>query len=216
MAPLLHVNGDSHSCGHDAGGIEFSYGKHLADKLGASFSCLAKAGCGNDRIIRTTKEYLKTNTPDYIVIGWSTYERWEKEFDGKTYNMSAGLRPEDLPVGLQQEFKEWIVAASDSDFQKANEIATHNKIWEFHNYLNERGIKHLFFNCYVYFHYIKWWNLPRYDWGNSFIDPYEQSSSYYFWLQNKGFKPSNPAYYHYGPDAHVAWADFLLPKLNGL
>ena len=38
--------------------------------------------------------------------------------------------------------------------------------------------------------------------------------TYYEWLKNQGFKPVNPEVYHYGADAHRAWADFLLPKIK--
>lgn len=213
---ILYVNGDSHSAGHDAGGVHNSYGSHLARLTKADFTCQAVPACGNDRIIRTTRDYLKDHTPDIVIIGWSTWEREEWEYDHKIFNISSGIDINSLPTGMRERYKEWVITNSDSAVQRETELNNHNKIWALHCELNEKNIKHLFFNCYSYFHYIKYWNLPRYDWGNAYVDPYDKDATYYFWLENAGFKPANPAYYHYGPDAHIAWANFLLPKLNDL
>jgi hypothetical protein len=59
-------------------------------------------------------------------------------------------------------------------------------------------------------------NKPRHDWLDCYVDPYDQWSTYYFWLERKGYTPVNPKFYHYGADAHVAWAEFLLPYIKKL
>ena len=211
---LLYVNGDSHSAGHDAGGIEFSYGKHIATALNAELVCHALAAGSNDRIVRTTLKYLETNTPDVVIIGWSTPEREEWVVDGQVLNISAGIDPLMLPVAIRERYKEWVIENADRDVQRAKEIKWHQDAWALHNILKTRAIPHLFFNCYSYFHYIKHWDLPRYNWGDAYVEPYDQDYAYYFWLQARGFKPSNPEYFHYGPDAHVAWAEFLLQRIK--
>ena len=203
----LYVNGDSHSCGHDAGGIKFSYGQRLADKLSATLVCDAVVGASNQRIIRTTTEYLKNNTPDFIVIGWSTWEREEWLFDGKYYNVnSAGS--DVLPNGLVQRYKQWVVEQAHN--YEEHEILAHQQIVDFHAMLIKRNIPHLFFNCYSYFSNAS----LTIDWNNTYINPYNEDFTYYYWLESQGYKPSNPKYYHYGADAHIAWADFLLPYLT--
>ena len=50
----------------------------------------------------------------------------------------------------------------------------------------------------------------------NYINPYDQNLTYYYWLENSGYKPSNPKFYHYGADAHLAWADFILPNIQRL
>jgi hypothetical protein len=210
---ILYVNGDSHSAGHDAGGPEFSYGRHVADALSAEFVCDALAGCGNDRIIRTTKEYLKTTTPDFVIIGWSTWEREEWLHEGQAY-MVAGGGHSQLPVELQERYKQWVIKLDTVSEQHRIEDVAHNKIWRFHLELTEQRIPHLFFNCYSHFFYTHQHVKPKYPWGNVYIDPYDQNMTYYFWLEQQGFKPANPKFYHYGADAHIAWADFLLPKIK--
>jgi hypothetical protein len=204
---ILYVNGDSHSRGHDAGGINFSYGKHLADSLDATLVCAAHSGCSNARIIRTTNEYLLDTTPDFIIIGWSTWERAEWFYKDKYYNVnSAGS--DILPEGLVQQYKTWVIEEAPKYVE--HDINSHQRIWEFHLSLNERKIPHLFFNCFTHFAHAS----EKFDWGNSYIEPYSKEFTYYHWLENQGYKPSNPKYYHYGADAHIAWADFLLPHLT--
>lgn len=212
---ILYVNGDSHSAGHDAGGPEFSYGKHVADALGAEFVCDALSGCSNDRIIRTTKEYLKTHNPDFVIIGWSTWEREEWLHEDETYTVAAGGHTQ-LPKALQDRYKEWVINLDTVTEQHRIEDTSHNKIWKFHLELVEQKIPHLFFNCYSHYFYTHAHVKPKYPWGNCYIDPYNQNLTYYYWLEQQGFKPANPKFYHYGPDAHIAWANFILPKVKML
>ena len=54
---ILYVNGDSHSAGHDAGGPDFAYGRHLANALNSEYVCDAVSGCSNDSIIERTLKY---------------------------------------------------------------------------------------------------------------------------------------------------------------
>ena len=202
---ILYVNGDSHSCGYDAGGIDASYGRHLADKLNATLICDAVGGASNARIIRTTNEYLANNNPDFVIIGWSTWEREEWFYEENYYNVnSAGA--DVLPIGLVEKYKTWVIEESHN-YQNNNNKA-HTLIWDFHLSLIERNIPHLFFNCYT--HFLSGNN----HWGNNYVNPYSKEFTYYFWLQSQRFKPSNPKYFHYGADAHVAWADFLYPHLT--
>lgn len=209
----MYVNGDSHSAGHDAGGPEFAYGKHVADAQNFEYVCDAVPGCSNESIIDRTLKYLGSNTPDFIIIGWSTWERETWYHGEKEYNITASgvdtVHPE-----LQDKYKQWVIDQSKPEVQWHKEFRAHDNIWELHNQLTH--IPHLFFNCYSHFFYIERQNRFKFDWSNSYIDPYNQNMTYYFWLEQQGFKPSNPKYYHYGADAHRAWAEFLLPKVQSL
>lgn len=214
---ILYVNGDSHSEGHDAvvrgPNLEESYGKLLADKLGYEFVCDAQAGCSNDSIIERTLKYLETNKPDFIIIGWSTWERETWYFNNEEYNITASgvdtVHPE-----LQDKYKQWVIDQNLPEVQWNKEFTAHEKIWDLHNQLG--NIPHLFFNCYSHFFYTINRNRMRHDWADSYVDPYDQNMTYYFWLEQQGFRPSNPEFYHYGADAHQAWAEFLLPKVQSL
>ena len=211
----LYVNGDSHSAGHDAGGPAFSYGRHIADALGAEFVCEAVAGCSNDSIISRTMKYLEHTTPDLLIIGWSTWERETWWWGDQSYNITASgtdtVHPE-----LVKEYKQWVIDSCTPEFQRRKEEKNHTNIWLLHEVLKDKNIKHLFFNCYSHFFYTVAHNKQRYDWGVNYVDPYEQNLTYYYWLERQGYKPSNPEYYHYGSDAHLAWSEFLLPYIKKL
>ena len=212
---ILYVNGDSHSAGHDAGGINASYGFHLSTFLKLQFRCDATAGCSNKTILRTTEQYLRNNKPDFVIIGWTTWEREEWTHNNQcVYVTSSGL--DSVPEELQTRYKHWVIDSVKPEIQKQKELRWHKRIYDFHCQLLDKKLPHLFFNCYSYFHHVKYWNLPKYDWHDYYINPYEQNFTYYYWLENKGFKPSNPKFYHYGPDAHRAWAEFLLPPVSRL
>ena len=206
----IYVNGDSHSAGYDAGGPTHSYGHHLSRFLKTKFECHARPGCSNDTILRTTKDYLNNNKPDIVIIGWTTWEREEWVHDNEyVYVTSSGL--DSVPSALQSKYRQWVIDSGDRAIQKQKELHWHDTIWQFHNELLAQKIPHLFFNCYSYFHHVKHWSLPKYPWADNYINPYDENLTYYFWLQKKGLKPSNPKYYHYGEDAHIVWAEFLLP-----
>lgn len=212
---ILYVNGDSHSAGHDAGGPQYSYGRHLADALGMDFVCDAVPGCSNDSIISRTMKYLEHNQPDLLIIGWSTWERETWWYYDQAYHITASgtdtVHPE-----LVDKYKQWVIDSCSPEFQNRVEERNHRNIWALHEVLKDRNIKHLFFNCYSHFFYTTAHNKPRYNWGNNYVDPYDQNYTYYYWLENNGYTPSNPRFYHYGPDAHQAWAEFLLPHINKL
>jgi len=205
---ILYVNGDSHSSGHDAGGSSASYGKHLADKLKAEFVCQATPGGSNNRILRTTREYLKTNIPDCIVIGWTTWEREEWSHNGQHFCVN-GSGHTGLPKELQQRYKNWLISKDHNGL--ADEQPAHQEIWALHSELTEKQIPHLFFNCYLYFQNIGIFKEPKFDWGDSYLDPYGDNT-YWNYLNSQGFKSNN--WYHFGADAHRAWADYLYPQLT--
>jgi len=215
---ILYVNGDSHSAGHDAGGPEFAYGRNIADGLGYDYICDAVAGCSNDSIIDRTLKYLESNTPDLIVIGWSTWERETWFWNNEPYNFTSSGTDSVHPM-LQEFYKEWVIDSVKPYVQRQREQDAHLKIYLFHKLLQAKNIKHLFFNSYSFFFYKKQYNDPKYYWGENdinYLHPYDVKMTYYQWLENKGFKPANPKFFHYGADAHQAWADFLLPKIKSI
>ena len=211
----LYVNGDSHSAGHNAGGPAHSYGKHIADWLSADFFCDAVAGSSNDSIISRTLAHLKNNTPDYIIIGWSTWERETWRHGDINYNITASgtdtVHPE-----LRAQYKQWVIDSAAPEFQYRKEEENHTKIWQLHQLLKSKNIPHLFFNCYSHFYYVTTHNKPRHDWDDCYVDPYDQRNTYYYWLERNGYASANPEFYHYGADAQAAWAEFLLPYIKKL
>jgi len=224
---ILYVNGDSHSAGaesvnnycfaeddplyHALGRVPHpdneraSYGCDIANKLSAVLYCDAESASSNNRIIRTTREYLKNNIPDFVIIGWSTWEREEWLHDGVYWQVNAGGIGHDWPIPIKEKYKDYI--SNLNWLEKTNNA--HAQIHEFHTELLDLGIPHLFFNTYNDFS-----TQDQANWNNSYVDPYNPNMTYWKWLTNQGFQ-SNPSY-HFRADAHRKWAEFLLPYLTRL
>lgn len=226
---ILYVNGDSHTAAAEAvnphafaeddsnywhlerrphpDNLAVSWGRLLADRLKANFYCDAESASSNDRIIRTTKEWIDIHPSQLyrtlMVIQWSTWEREEWLIDGEYYQVNAsGI--DVVPEIHQQQYKEYI---SGINWKEKSEEA-HLKIWNFHLWLKSRDIKHVFFNGNNDFSKIS----NHQDWGYSYLDPYNPDNTYDSIL-NKKFDKVSPMSYHYGADAHRYWTNYILHYL---
>ena len=85
---MIYFNGDSHTYG-----IDLDPAQRFSNLVAQQFDRLlvndAKVGASNTRIIRTTKQYLENNKPDLLVIGWTTWEREEWEYQGQYYDVNS-------------------------------------------------------------------------------------------------------------------------------
>ena len=239
---ILYVNGDSHAAGAEAvvshawaqddefywgmgkqphpDNLKASFGCELANWLHAILECDAQAGGGNDRIIRTTKDWIQQN-PDslsdtFMLIQWSTWEREEWLHDGEYWQVNASGWDQ-VPPELQDRYRQFVV---DVDWVKCTKKA-HQDIWEFHCYLNELKIPHLFFNANSHFGGLHRENnlmVPiieqQYNWDRAYIGPYDSAQTYHSVLINNGFNMVNPKTYHFGADAHCFWGEYLLQYIN--
>ena len=222
---IVYVNGDSHSAGAEAvnsfcfaqddplywglgrrphpDNERASYGCEIANMMLAILHCDAESASSNDRIIRTTYDYLEQNNePDLIIIGWSTWEReeWWHEPSQRYWQVNAGGIGEDWPTDIKDMYQPYI---SNLDYDRAVKHA-HDKIHRLHKDLDRLEIKHVFFNT---FEPIRSSNHE--SWSGAYIEPYDPDFTYYNWLKGKGFDTVNPTSYHFGADAHRAWAEFL-------
>jgi hypothetical protein len=198
---ILYVNGDSHSVGvgvpmHDS----FAY--IVAQKVNMRLENQSSSGASNQKIIRTTREYIKTNRPNFVLIGWSTWEREEWLHNDQYYQINSS-GAEQLPPVLQARYKTW-VATQDSNSMDSKSQHWHEQIYQLHLELKQQNIQHLFFNCMYNFFKIS----KKLQWINNYVDPYDNESSYYWYLKNKNY--TTDSWYHYGADGHGAWAEFLI------
>lgn len=228
---MIYVNGDSHSAGAELVGPEEgrhcfagddpnyraygrdphpeavpkTFGYKLAQHLGEELVLDAESASSNDRILRTTQEYLREVTPTLVVIGWATWEREEWNINGEYYQLTAG-GTDSVPEHMENEYKSWVLNQTERTLEHKCNI-WHDRIWQLHTELQDRNIPHLFFNTYMQFN-----DNNRRDWGTSYIDPYEMMGTYYYWLEDKGYQTVTPDSYHYGEDAHTAWYKYLLDR----
>jgi len=199
---ILYVNGDSNSFGLDA-----DYGKRFSSLLANEFNFHennhAVPGASNQRIIRTTTEFLKHNRPDFVMIGWTTWEREEWFHEGKYVDINSSGH-NGLPEILIEKYKKWTIEQTPNMLDVKSKI-WHEKIFSLHETLRKQNIKHLFFNCMYNFFAIE--KNQEKDWSDCFLGPYDNSLSYYWYLKNKGYQSKN---YHYDTDGHAEWAKILI------
>ena len=214
----LLINGDSHTAGAEAvnahafaeddgkyvymgraphpDNLKASWGKKLGNMLNLATHILAESASSNDRILRTTNDWLSSHPSDiFVIIQWSTWEREEWNINGEYFQVNAsGI--DWVPDSHKEKYKEFV---ANVDWNRCTEN-WHKRIIRYHEYLNEQGIPHLFFNGNTDFGKIK----NQYDFGPAYMDPY--TGSYDSWLQENGYNTVAPDSYHYDERAHGAWA----------
>lgn len=226
---ILYVNGDSHAAAAEAvntyafaeddkryfymGRVPHpdnawvGWPRRLADTLKARLHCQAESASSNDRILRTTREWMAKSpsllSETLMVIQWSTWEREEWLHKDVYYQINASGQDQ-VPAELQEKYRHYVI---DVDWM-AKTLDAHDKIWTLHQELSNLGIKHVFFNGNSDFSKIPL--SQRHDWGTAYINPYQPESTYDAWLKNNGFVTVSPDSYHFGADAHAAWGRFVL------
>ena len=223
---ILYVNGDSHTAAAEAvnshafaeddhrlfymgraphpENLDASWGKLLSLTLKASFICGAESASSNQRILRTTKEWLagQRNIQDIlVVIQWSTWEREEWSHNGIYYQVNAS-GTDSVPLELQEKYQQYILGI---DWQEKTQQA-HKDIWEFHCELESQNIKHIFLNGNNDFAQI----TDQKAWGSSYIDPYDPKQTFNNLIRAKGIDTVAPNSYHFGRDGHSYFARFML------
>ena len=226
---ILYVNGDSHTAAAEAvnphafagddgkldptdrrphpDNLSVSWGYKLSKMIMNKFHCDAESASSNDRIIRTTKEWLSWHKlsekkfKPLIIIQWSTWEREEWEYDGVRYQVN-GSGIDKVPPEAAERYRNYVIGLNWN--QKTQEA--HNKIWQFHKELLDAEITHIFFNGNNDFSAIS----EQKDWGYNYIGPYDPKLTFHNILQNNGFNTVHSKSWHFGADAHSFFAQFML------
>lgn len=228
---ILYINGCSHTAAAEAAhpaafaeddehyqhlgrrphpeNLVVSWAWKLAEHLNVEGYYDAESAASNDRIIRTTREWVANNRhklhDTLAVIQWTTWEREEWLHNGTWYQVNAS-GVDWVPAELQQRYKEFVVSV---DWKTKTEEA-HEKIWQLHLELEAQGLRHVFYSGHSTFSDIQ----DRRDWGTSYMDPYDRNKSFNAVLKNNGFDYVNPKSYHFGADAHSFWANYVLQYIQ--
>lgn len=223
---ILFVNGDSHTAAAEAvnphafamddpnlfylgraphpANLEVSWGKLLSRSIKASFHCLAESASSNDRIMRTTREWLssqKSVNQLLVLVQWSTWEREEWLHNNIRYQLGAsGL--DHVPAELHDRYKQFVASV---DWQAKTQQA-HDQIWQFHQELKNKNIPHIFFNGNNDFSKI----VDRKDWGPNYIGPYDPKMTYDAIIRNQKIDTVAPNSWHFGRDGHSYFHRFML------
>jgi len=230
MTKTLYVNGDSHTAGttlqfphHN---YEKCFGGLLAAKYNLEYKNDAIPGGSNNRIIRTSKEYLKDadaqNT--VVLIGWSTFERTEWLVNGQWHQICGQPQYEIKEKYLGMLWKNY-TASFHKSWEKDNKeegmfylsktIEAQYQIKEFSQWLVERDFKHLFFHAHKSFFFKK--SIFEIEWPKNiwFQDkPYDPTVSFCNYSLSKGYQPDH--WYHFDYSAHRDFAEFVEPEFAKL
>ena len=224
---ILYVNGDSHTAAAEAvnpyafamddgnlfymgraphpDNIAVSWGKLLSLSLRSSFHCDAESASSNTRIIRTTRKWIADQQRFLknilVIIQWSTWEREEWLIDDVYYQINAS-GTDDIPESHHQQYREYVVGV---DWAKKTRQA-HEEILQFHNELDDLGVKHIFFNGNNDFSYIK----DKKDWGKAYIAPYDPAQTFNSIIRAQGIDTVAPNSWHFGREGHSFFHRFML------
>lgn len=223
---ILYVNGCSHTAAAEAvvpecfavddgrHGIDrrphpvnlaASWCTHVAKALNASLVCDAESGGSNPRILRTTRAWIDANpqllNQTLVVLQWTTWERQEWFHDGCWYQVNAS-GVDWVPESLRNRYKHFV---ANIDWPTATAQA-HDQIWQLHQELLAKKVKHVFFSGHSTFSDIQ----NQHNWQNYYMHPYQREQSYHNWLLANGGQYANPASYHFDAASHRLWAKHML------
>ena len=176
--------------------LNASWSMHLSKLLKLSLVCEAEAYCSNERILRTTYDFVRNKLPaldsklTYIVIGWTAWDR-EEVFD-QVNNEYVSITNTEPRYRNNKRTPYW---------EERNKFWA-NEIWELHHYLNNLEIPHLFFNS---LHRLEPEIVDIKDWYNGYVDPYN--------LTYQKFTQVNHPY-SINDKAQRDWAQFLFSVLT--
>jgi hypothetical protein len=223
---ILYVNGDSHTAGAEAvnsfafaeddpalvqlgrtphpDNLAVSWGRLLSLTLKAGFHCSAESASSNARILRTSRNWIgqQTGYDDVLmIIQWSTWEREEWVYNGTCYQVGAS-GTDHVPPEAADRYRDYVIGV---DWKRKTQEA-HDSILEFHQELNNLGVRHIFFNGNNDFSRIK----NRHDWGTNYIGPYEPKLTYDAIIRAGGIDTVAPNSWHFGRQGHSYFQRFLL------
>ncbi len=228
---ILIANGCSHTAGAEIEAplqgecYEKAWPKKLADSLGYKPINLAISGASDDRVVRTTIDFLgklkkspKFNPNKvFVVICWPGLHRTElyRTAENEDGFWDNGWMP--IVVGNEETYqaqcsqsafafyKTWVMRQNNHQAS----IKFYSNVLLLQNILISNRIKYLFWNSSMtvpsnYIQYLNEINHKR------FPHILEKEKSYTEMLESNGFRHSPFAKWgHYGEDSHKWFADFL-------
>jgi len=200
----LYVNGCSHSAGVGCESLANSWPNQLATNLGYDLINHAISGASNQRIIRTTREWLRYLSPtqsNFLVLALTSWERQEWFHQGEFYQINSSGH-DVLPAPLQQQYKNYINSIGDDSFVRGAQ-ETQKQLIQLAVECRRRNIDYLFFNSFMMISS----TLAVDTWGHRYMSPYDNELNYYCYLERQGFKPDK--HLHFGDNAQTAWAQVL-------
>ena len=213
---MMHIlfNGDSNMNGEELENKDLSMAGVITKFYNATATNLAVSGASNDLIYDSTRQYLQTNpAPDLVVVGWTEHGREQWYFNNKFHEINQLDVGNRVPEEFRRRYQFWKNhVQKDGDWHRVMGYYWHNKIYNLHSILKERGIPHLFFNAFDAFQVAD--ISEQLNWHDSFFLPYHQNRCYVNWCVEHGYREITPGWQHYNEDAHAAWANTMIDYMH--
>ena len=219
---LLYINGCSHAAGAE---IEFkeqtecynkSFGELTANQLGWKNHNNSAAGGSNDRIIRTTVNFIENykisnNIHDlYVVIAWTGADRTEITFNGNTYQLCLGSNWYRYPSEVIEYYKSYLTTHSSGNVPGGMIL----KMLLLQEYLKSNEIKFTFISSF--------WDFTDIHPDNQLLfnslDPFHffnkgtGDGNFFQTLDASGFLRTNRG--HYLADGHAHYSKILSNRIK--
>jgi hypothetical protein len=236
MKKILYVNGCSHSAGaeiskpnsqRDPMDLELSFGGQLAKKYKLIHHNDAIPGQGNDAILSQTihsvLELLDIFDPEEIlvVIGWAGYDRINFVYDNIWYCFCTGGGNPNVSQNkiVEQAYNNWIMTTDPKNNLNKFLVTYISMV----NFLEKHKIQYCMFNGSSPVVTKPENNLIHKAAGNkptikifnhivnneNFLGRDNSKLGYYEFLSENYNPFANGRKWHFGPDAHSAWATVL-------
>lgn len=222
----IFFNGDSHTSGSELYyPTQDAYSYKLAKMLGADEVINpAIGGASNDRILRTTEQYLRecevnNDYPDFIVIGWTEPSRTDWFVNGKYHStFSQELTPDETNEIDRERAIYHSGIWGQPEIRNIMAKYYHDKIYDLHKRLEFLNIPHLFFMGVCSFDFDtspeRFPDSPiynnfmiNYDWSNCFWKPYEKAGSFMEWGRTNNYEIT--PHHHLKEQGHNDFAHIL-------
>lgn len=214
---ILYVNGDSHSVGHGINAecgmthedpryelikqaphpanFKDSFAYQIAENLNLSLVCQASSGGSVERCLRVSKQFIfQTNKRIFVLLGLPAVNREEWFAHNKWWQITRG-DADRYPAELQQRFKQWLLTCESPEYQTTRINTVTKKIQQFQDWLTSQNIPCIIFSTVD--------SIPNLDFP-----------IYHNWLIEQNISPDQ--WHHFKLDGHIAWANYLTPKINDI
>jgi hypothetical protein len=204
---MILINGDSWTGGPTYENLEDTWPHQMSKKYNLPVTNLAWGGASNQRIFRTTIEYLYScqELPTHLIIGWSSKERFELPSTSGFYmriTPNGCDNNENIPgmESIKKNFYRYVFNNELIDKSFVNNLLIIQDLCKL------KGIKLLNFNSAWPDN--KLFENEKVD-QTSWVVPAERSMNYYLNLLNFGTIASK----HTTVEGQQHWADFIYKHL---
>ncbi len=140
MKKLL-ANGCSHMAGSEC---QTNIAELFALNVDMETDNISTPGGGNHRILRSTIEHIEENgKPDFVLIGWTTQERFEFSWRGKRADYTLDKHSDD--IDLEKFYRYLDLNVCDFEIGKENTILY---MFLLQQYLENNKIDYMYCNMY--------------------------------------------------------------------